>query len=160
MRKALILRFLLGIGVGLLLAIPFSELAFHFQGSTTSRSPRTVELTIPAGAAAKVDAGQSVLPQDFAFVVGDVLLVHNQDSVVHTLGPLVIPPDRSASIAFNHLGNLSFSCSFQPTKYLGLDIQAPLTIGLRLEGIAIAGIPMGMLISVYSLIVRPLKRTS
>lgn len=158
MRRALVLRFLLGIGIGLLLAIPFTELAFRFQGSTTSRSPRTVELTIPAGTSTKVDAGQSVLPQDFSFVVGDVLLVHNQDSVVHTLGPLVIPPERSASLAMSRLGNLSYVCSFEPTKYLGLSVQAPLTLSTRLEGIAIAGIPMGMLISLYSLIIRPLKR--
>jgi len=157
-RKALLIRFLLGILGGVLLAIPFSELAFRWQGNTISRPPKTVELNIPAGAAAQIGAGKSVLPQDFVFVVGDVLLVHNYDSVVHTLGPLVIPPGSSASLALNHLGNLSYVCSFQPTKYLGLTVQEPLTIGTRLEGIAIAGIPLGMLFALYSLIVRPVKR--
>ncbi len=158
MRKALIIRIILGISVGLLMAIPFTELAFRWQGSTSSRPPRTVVLVIPAGTSAKVDTGQKVLPQDFVFVVGDVLLVRNEDSVVHTLGPLVIPPGSSASMALNHIGNLSYVCTFQPTKYLGLSIQEPLTWGLRLEGIGIAGIPMGILIALYSLIVRPLKR--
>lgn len=158
MRTRLILRFLAGIGVGLLLAIPFTELAFRWQGNTTSRPAKTVVLTIPAGTSAKVDTGQKVLPQDYVFVVGDVLMVHNEDSVVHTLGPLVIPPGSSASMALNHLGNLSYTCTFQPTKYLGLNVQAPLTLGLRLEGIAIAGIPLGILFALYSLIVRPVKR--
>ncbi len=140
------------------MAIPFSELAFRWQGSTTSRPAKTVVLTIPPGTSVKVDAGQSVLPQDYVFVVGDVLQVNNQDSVVHTLGPLVVPPGTSASMALNHIGNLSYTCTFEPTKYLGLNVQAPLTLGLRLEGIAIAGIPMGILIALYSLIVRPVKR--
>lgn len=158
MRRRLLFRVLLGIGVGLLLAIPFSEVAFRWQGNTSSRPAKTVVITIPPGTSAKVDSGQKVLPQDFIFVVGDVLLVHNQDSVVHTLGPLVIPPGSSASMALNHLGNLSYTCSFEPTKYLGLDIQAPLTLGTRLEGIIIAGVPMGILLALYSLIVRPVKR--
>jgi hypothetical protein len=158
MRKALIIRILLGISVGLIMAVPFTELAFRWQGSTSSRSPRTVVLNIPAGTSTKVDTGQKVLPQDFVFVVGDVLLVRNEDSVVHTLGPLVIPPGSSASMALDHIGNLSYVCSFQPTKYLGLSIQEPLTWGLRLEGIAIAGIPLGILFALYSLIVRPIKR--
>jgi hypothetical protein len=158
MRAAVVKRFLLCIGIGLLMAIPFTELTFRWQGNTTSRPARTVTIDIPAGTSAKVDAGQKVLPQDFIFVVGDVLLVRNQDSVVHTLGPLVVPPGGSASMALNHLGNLSYVCSFEPTRYLGLNVQAPLTLGTRLEGIAIAGIPMGMLIGLYSLILRPLKR--
>ncbi len=158
MRKRLVLRFLAGIAVGVLLAIPFTEIAFRWQGNTNSRPAKTVVLTIPPGTSAKVDAGQKVLPQDYVFVAGDVLLVHNEDSVVHTLGPLVIPPNSSASMALNHIGNLSYTCSFQPTKYLGLTVQEPLTLGLRLEGIAIAGIPMGLLLTLYSLIVRPVKR--
>lgn len=158
MRKALLTRFLLCIAIGVLLAIPFTELAFRWQGNNISRPPKTIELNIPAGAAANVGQGKSILPQDYVFVVGDVLLVHNYDSVVHTLGPLVIPPGSSASLDLNHIGNLSYVCSFQPTKYLGLTVQQPLTLGTRLEGIAIAGIPLGLLIGLYSLILRPLKR--
>jgi hypothetical protein len=157
-RKALLTRFLLCIAIGVLFAIPFTELAFRWQGSTISRPPKTIELNIPEGTAANVGQGKSVLPQDYVFVVGDILLVHNYDSVVHTLGPLVIPPGSSASLDLNHIGNLSYVCSFQPTKYLGLTVQEPLTLSTRLEGIAIAGIPLGLLIGLYSLILRPLKR--
>jgi hypothetical protein len=157
LRKVLLIRFLLSLLAGMVLAIPIDEIAFRLQGRTTSRPPKTVELDIPAGAAAKVGAGQIVLPQDLVVVAGDVLVVHNYDSVVHSLGPLVIPPGSTASLALTQVGNLSFECSFQPTKYLGLTIQEPLTFGVRLEGIIIAGVPVGMLIAVYSLIVRPLK---
>jgi hypothetical protein len=158
MRKAFLIRLLIGVVAGILIAIPFSELAFLWQGNTTSRPPKTIVLDILPGTSAKVGEGKSVLPKSIVFVVGDVLLVHNQDSVVHTLGPLVIPPGSSASITLNRIGNLSYVCSFQPTKYLGLDVQEALTPSTRMEGILIAGIPLGIMMTLYSLILRPLKR--
>ncbi len=157
MRKALLIRFLLCIVAGLLIAIPLSELAFYWQGSTTSRPPKTVVLDIPAGTSARVAGGASVIPQDMIFVLGDILVVNNHDSVAHTLGPLFIPPGGSASLALKQIGNLSYICSFQPTKYEGLTITDSLTLVTRLEGIIIAGVPLGILFALYSLILRPLK---
>jgi hypothetical protein len=157
-RTAILLRILLLVLVGILIAGVYSEVAFRYQGNTTSRPPQTVELVIPAGTSAKVAQGQSVLPQDMAFVVGDTLVVRNQDSVAHTLGPLYVPPGTSASLTLNQVGNLAYSCSFQPTQYFGLDVQDALTLGTRLEGILIAGVPMGVLMGLYSLIVWPIKR--
>ncbi|HTX90943.1 MAG TPA: hypothetical protein VMC09_06970 [Anaerolineales bacterium] len=156
-RKALLTRFLIGISIGLLIAIPLSELAFYFQGNNTSRPPKTITIDIPAGTAQKVSQGQSVLPQDLTFVVGDILVVNNHDSIAHTLGPLFIPPNASARMALDHLGGFSFVCSFQPTRYQGLDVQEALTTATRIEGIVIAGIPLGILLALYSLILRPLK---
>lgn len=157
-RSAVLKRFLIGIGLGLLVAIPLSEAAFYIQRGTTSRPPQTVELVIPAGTAVQVAQGNSILPADMVFVQGDTLQVTNQDSVTHTLGPLVIPPGSTASMKLDQLGNLSYVCSFQPTKYLGLDVTAALTIWVRLEGIFIAGIPLGILGSLYSLILKPLHK--
>jgi hypothetical protein len=157
-RKSLLIRFLICIAVGILIAIPLSELGFFMQGSNTSRSPKTIVLDIPAGTSAKVAAGTSVLPQDMTFVLGDTLVVNNQDSVAHTLGPLFIPPGSSASLTLNHIGNLSYVCSFQPTKYQGLNVQDALTLATRFEGIFIAGFPLGILFALYSLILRPLKK--
>ncbi len=143
---------------GLLVSIPTTELAFRWQGYTTSRPPKTITLTIPAGTSAEVGQGKSTLPPSLSFVAGDTLVIKNEDSVLHTLGPLVIPAGSTASLALTHTGNLSYTCSFQPSKYLGLDILEPLTLGLRMEGIIIAGFPLGILITLYSLILRPLKK--
>ncbi len=159
-RKALLIRFLICIAAGILLAIPLSEVGFLIQGNTTSRPARTITLDIPPGTFAKVAQGASVLPENMIFVLGDTLVVNNRDSVAHTLGPLFIPPGSSASLTLDHLGNLSYVCTFQPTKYQGLDVQDALTLTTRLEGILIAGIPLGMLFALYSLIVRPLKKAS
>jgi hypothetical protein len=143
--------------IGVLLAAIGSELAFRLQGETSSRAPQTIELTIPAGTAAKVAQGQSVLPASQTFVVGDTLLVHNQDSITHNLGPLVIPSGSSASLKLDQAGNLDYTCSFEPTQYYGIDIQPALTLGTRLEASLLAGIPLGVLLGVYSLVVIPLK---
>lgn len=157
MRKALAIRFLISLAAGLLLAVPLSEIGFRIARNNTSRPARTIELTIPANTSSEVAQGNSVLPQDMVFVVGDTLLVHNQDSVAHTLGPLFIPPGSSASMTLNHVGYVSLVCSFQPTNYQGLDVTAALTLLTRLEGYIIAGVPLGMLFGLYSLILRPLK---
>ena len=156
-RKPFVIRFLLCITAGLLIAIPLSELAFYWQASTTSRPPKTVVLDIPAGTSTRVSNGTSVIPQDMIFVLGDTLVVNNHDSVAHTLGPLFIPPGGTASLALKQIGNLSYVCSFQPTKYEGLTVTDALTLTTRVEGIIIAGFPLGMLFFLYSLILRPLK---
>lgn len=148
---------LLCILLGILLAGVGSELAFRLQGENISRSPQTIELFIPAGTAEKVAQGESILPASQIFVVGDTLLVHNQDSTMHNLGPLVIPAGSSASMKLNQAGNLDYTCSFQPTKYYGIDVQSALTFSTRIEASLIAGIPLGILLGVYSLVLIPLK---
>ena len=158
MRRAILVGTLISLAVGLVLGAVLSELGFHFQGNTTSRPPQTVELVIPPGTANEVSQGVSVVPQDMVVVVGDTLEVRNQDSVSHTLGPLFIPAGSTASLTLNQIGNIAYTCSFQPTKYFGLDVQGALTPGIRLEGVLIAGVPLGMLLGLYSLIVWPLKK--
>jgi hypothetical protein len=154
-RKALFIRFLICIGLGIIIAGLVSELGFRFQGNTTSRAPKRVELVIPAGTAEKVAQGEAVLPAEQIFVVGDTLVVYNKDQIAHTLGPLFIPSGSSASLKLDTPENMVFSCSFEPTQYFGLDVREALTFGTRLEGILIAGIPMGFLLALYSLILLP-----
>jgi hypothetical protein len=157
LRRALFIRFLISLAAGVLLAIPLSEVGFRIARNNTSRPARTIELTIPANTSTQVSQGNRVLPQDMVFVVGDTLLVHNHDSVAQTLGPLFIPPGSSASLTLNHVGYISLVCSFQPTNYQGLNVTAALTLLTRVEGYFIAGVPIGMLIGLYSLILRPVK---
>lgn len=156
MRKKLLLRMLICILIGILLAAIGSEVAYRLQGENTSRAPQSIELVIPAGTAKKVAQGESILPTSQAFVVGDTLLVRNQDSTTHNLGPLVIPAGSSASLKLEKAGNLDYTCSFQPTQYYGLDIQPALTLITRLEASLVAGIPLGILMGVYSLVLIPI----
>jgi hypothetical protein len=54
--------------------------------------------------------------------------------------------------------SFAFECSFQPSKYLGVDVNPPVTLGTRLEGIFFAGLPMGGLFAVYSILISPRKK--
>jgi len=155
--KSLIIRMLLFILAGVILAAIFSEVAFRFQKGNTSREPQVIQMVIPAGTSEKVAQGESILPSNASFVLGDTLEVINQDSVTQILGPLVIPPGASASMKLDQAGSLSYTCSFQPTNYYGIHVQPAVTLAMRLEAALLAGIPLGILIGLYSLIVKPIK---
>jgi len=91
-------------------------------------------------------------------VVGDTLVVKNEDVVDHKLGPLWIPANSSAQLPLGNVESFAFECTFQPSKYFGLDVQEPLTIGTRAFGIIFAGLPMGILIALYSFIMPAKKK--
>lgn len=148
--KAILISMLLGV----LIAAVMSEISYQVL-KQENREPQHVELIIPPGTAQRVARGEvpPTIPKDLSFVVGDVLVVINDDNVDHQLGPLWIPPGTSASLPLDSEQKFAFECSFQPTKYLGLDVHEPVTPGTRLTGILFAGFPLGALFSVYSILV-------
>ena len=156
--RLMIRRVLISLAIGLLVGVLVSEVPFIFTRET-ARPPQTVEITIPLGTAERVMQGEQppTIPENMIFVVGDVLVIHNEDSVDHKLGPLWIPANTSAQLALSQKENLAYECSFQPGRYFGLDVREPLTLGTRLYGILYAGIPMGILIALYSLAL-PVKK--
>ena len=153
-------RFTFSMLAGLLFGVGISELTFYFLNTGETRPPQVVELNIPAGTAGRVALGQSdpALPSDMFFVVGDTLMVNNLDSVVHQLGPLFIPSGSSASLKLDTEQDYAFACSFTPSKYIGLNVRPPLTLVTRILGILEAGLPMGILIALYSIYALPLKK--
>jgi hypothetical protein len=153
-------RFALCMILGLALGTVLSEVAFHYLDSGETRPPQVIEIDIPAGTAAEVQAGQAdpSLPTALTFVIGDTLLVRNKDAVVHTLGPLLIPPGTSGSMKLDSPDYSAVSCSFQPSKYLGLTMESPLNGATRTVGILEASLPMGLLFSVYGLFAIPFKK--
>jgi len=136
---------------GLLIGVVVGEIPFIFMRET-ARQPQTVVITIPPGTAERVAIGEKppTIPENMIFVVGDLLVVENHDSVDHKLGPLWIPANTSAQLSLSQRENLAYECSFQPGRYFGLDVREPLTMGTRIYGILYAGIPMGVLIALYS----------
>ena len=145
--------------VVLVLVIGINEGAYMFQKDSEDRAPKTIELIIPAGTAAKVAAGQkdSSLSDHMVFMMGDTLVVKNEDSVDHQLGPIWVPPNSTASLPLIKPDKYAFSCSFVPSKILGLDVRQPTTIGVRLTATAISAPTVTALIFLYSLLVYPIK---
>jgi hypothetical protein len=160
-RSFLIKRLLVSIALGLLIGVTVSEVPFLFL-QETARAPREIVLTIPAGTSEQVARGEQPpsLPENMTFVVGDRLVVRNEDAVDHKLGPLWIPANSSAQLSLDQEENLAYECSFQPGKYFGLDVREPLTSKTRLYGIVYVAFPMAILIALYSLVVIPKKKNA
>jgi hypothetical protein len=158
-RNFLVKRILISVALGLLIGVLVSEVPFLFVRETV-RAPRQITLTIPAGTADQVARGEQPpsIPENMTFVVGDTLIVKNEDAADHKLGPLWIPANSSAQLALDQEESLAYECTFQPGKYFGLDVREPLTLGTRLFGIFFVAIPMMIMIALYSLIIQPKKK--
>ncbi|HEY5731005.1 MAG TPA: hypothetical protein VIS72_13200 [Anaerolineales bacterium] len=157
--KILFKRLSISLVIGLMLGAAISEIPFLFL-QETARPPQEIVLTVPNGTADQVARGEQPpsIPSDMIFVVGDVLVVQNDDSVDHKLGPLWIPANSSAQLPLGQEQNMLFECSFQPGNYFGLDVREPLTTQTRIFGIIYAGLPMGILIALYSFIMPAKKK--
>lgn len=158
-RTFVVKRVFLSILFGLLIGVIVSEIPFLFLRET-ARPPREIILTIPAGTSAQVARGEQPpsIPENMTFVVGDLLVVKNEDAVDHKLGPLWIPANSSAQLSLDQEENLAYECSFQPGNYFGLDVRQPLTARTRLYGIFYVALPMMILIVLYSFVLAPKKK--
>jgi len=152
-------RILFSLLIGLLIGVVVSEIPFLFLRET-ARPPQEIILTIPAGAADQVARGQQPpsIPESMIFVVGDILVVQNQDVVDHKLGPLWIPANSSARLSLDREESLAFECSFKSDNYLGLDVHQPLTLSTRIYGILYVALPMAILIALYSFVMPSKKK--
>ncbi len=152
-------RVLIASVLGLVFGVIVSEISFLWLRQY-ARAPQRIELTIPAGTAVKIALGEPPpgIPTDMGFVLGDTLVVINQDTVAHQLGPLWIPAASTASLQLEQAGNLAYQCSFEPSHYFGLDVREAVTTSIRIVGILEAAIPMFFLILLYGFLVWPLKK--
>jgi hypothetical protein len=152
-------RLAIVLGIALAFALAFNEISYFIQKDRNDRAPKTIQLIIPAGTAARVEQGEAVpsIPSEMSFVTGDVLEVVNQDSVPHQLGPVWVPPGTTGKLAMEKAANVAYTCSFQPSRYLGLDIRQPTTLGVRLVALAFSVPTVGALLFIYSLLVFPVK---
>lgn len=140
--------------IGLLFGFVLNEITFQFV-KESNRAPMEVRLTIPEGAA---DGGEELeLPEEMTFVVGDVLVVENQDVVDHQLGPLWIPAGTEASLSLDQEENFIYTCTFNATNLFGLDVREPVTIWTRIGGTIFSGVPMAAILALYSLVMWPIN---
>ena len=137
----------------------FNEVVHLLQRESYDRPPKVIQLVVPAGTAKAIAAGQPVpsIPEEMVFVVGDTLEVKNEDNAVHTLGPLTIPPGATASMVMGQANKYAYSCSFQPSQYLGVDIRQATTFATRLAAFLIATPPTVAILFLYSLVIFPVR---
>jgi hypothetical protein len=156
------IRSALGILVGVLFGLLLSEGTFNLLSNkeSVSRNAQRVDLVIPYGTAEQVAAGvyNASLPADLVLVEGDILVVKNEDVVDHQLGPIWVPAGTSGVLELNTANKYAYNCSFQPTKYQGIDVRQRLTTGTRVEGILAVALPTGMMLAVYSYLLPSRKK--
>ena len=152
-------RVVISLCLGLVIGFLISEISFLLLRES-NRAPTVVELEIPLGTAEQIADGVSPpgIPEELTFVVGDTLLVRNNDTTDHQLGPLWIPPGSTASMNLDREQNFVFACSFQPSNFFGLDVREPVTIWTRLGGVIFSGVPLGALLALYSIITWPINK--
>ena len=158
-RLAILKRIGLSLLIGLVFGFLLNEITFQFV-KEVNRAPSTVELTIPEGTAEIIKQGGKApaIPEEMVFVVGDLLVVRNQDGIDHQLGPLWIPAGKEASLSLDEEENFIFTCTFNSTNFFGLDVREPVTIWTRVSGVIFSGVPMAAILALYSLIIWPLKK--
>jgi hypothetical protein len=161
-RKEVFKRIGLSLALGLLFAWILAEATFAILRNNTDRAPQRIELVIPAGTADQIASGQAVpsIPTDMVFVVGDTLVVKNEDTASHQLGPIWVPAGTSASLNLDTANQYSYECSFAPNRSIGLDVRSRVTLTTRIIAILFAGIPTGAILAVYSFVAFPIKKAN
>jgi hypothetical protein len=157
--KPYLKRLLVVATLSIVFVTAFNEITFMLQKDEYDRAPQTITLVIPAGTAERVEAGEDVpsIPDEMVFVLGDLLEIKNEDTVNHQLGPIWVPPGSTGSLVMEQAENYAFSCSFQTSRYLGLDVRQPTTIGTRMIALGLAAPTVTTLVFIYSLLVIPVK---
>lgn len=90
---------------------------------------------IPPGTAARLKAGEAfnVLPTPVHLTVGvrDVLVITNDDSVIHQVGPIILGSRQTYRIPFRNPGRFQYACSLHATGTLTLIIAPPPAVGIE-----------------------------
>jgi hypothetical protein len=148
---------LLGVAGGWLI----SEGSYQLNKNPESRDEaRKVVLEIPAGTSDRLAKGEPVpeIPTNMTFVVGDLLVVKNDDTVSHQLGPVWVPPQSSGVLQIDVADEYSYACTFEKSQYFGLTVLPQLTLASRFQGAMTVGLPTAMILGLYSIIVWPLNK--
>jgi hypothetical protein len=153
-KQFMALLFVASILAALLFGWVVSEVSYQLTREAVRDKPQTITLVIPPGTSQRVAAGQKTLslPENLDLVQGDVLLVKNEDSVSHQLGPIWVPAGRSSSLNLDQASDYTMECSFRPSRSIDLTVRPTPTIQTRLMGIVSVGLPSGVLLWLYGVV--------
>lgn len=77
---------------------------------------RTHTFVVPAGTGERLDRGENVeiVPRTLEVKVGDSLVIRNEDSRTHTVGPVVVRAGETAEQNFTRPGVVEGECTVHP----------------------------------------------
>ena len=96
---------------------------------------RALTFVIPPGTAARMKSGKppTVLPEVVRLTVGvrDVLVLTNDDTAVHQVGPIVLGSRQTYRIPFRQPGSFSYACSLHAAGRLTVVVAPEPAVGLE-----------------------------
>ena len=106
-------RRLLGFGLGALVLLAAGVLTLVVTGDAGVPEGIDHAFVVPAGTGATLDAGGSVeiLPRDLEVRVGDRIVVDNEDTRDHAVGPWTVPAGDTFTFRFKAVGRYDSHCS-------------------------------------------------
>jgi hypothetical protein len=153
-------RIAFSLALGLALGLAFYLGAQLFAGDLGAQAPQRIELVVPRGTAARVAEGEDPpsIPSDLEFAVGDTLVVRNEDVVSHQLGPIWVPAGGTGRLTIRQAASYAYTCSFRRERTIDLRVRPQASIAAQSIAVAVAGLPIGILIGLYSLVLWPLPK--
>lgn len=107
----------LGAGAAVVLAAAGAlSTALEHPSPSAKHAGGTIRITIPAGTAARLAAGQrtSGVPTRIVARVGDTLRLLNSDRSEHMIGPFYVGPRQEMTVPLERAGVYSTTCALQP----------------------------------------------
>ena len=104
---------LLWLGLFALVALAAGALMLVMTHDPVPRSGVDHQFVVPAGTGATLDSGGSVeiLPRDLEVRVGDRIVVLNEDTRAHAVGPWTVPAGDTFTFRFKAVGRYDSHCS-------------------------------------------------
>lgn len=91
-----------------------------YRGGVLHEQSRQLVIVIPPGTAAQIEAGQSgnAPPHRIELTLGiqDVLVIRNEDSAWHQVGPYRIAPGHTLVQRFSRPGTVRATCTMYPGR--------------------------------------------
>lgn len=158
-RNKMVVRLLISFLIAFVFGYLVSEVSFWILTKNTERDVETFEISIPEGTSMRVEKGFLIpsIPESMVFFEGDKIIVKNEDLVSHQLGPIWVPAGSTGTLTLEKPQTYSLSCTFQPSKVMGLEVRPRLTNNIRFQGILAIGLPSGILGWLFSIVVYPIE---
>jgi hypothetical protein len=104
---------LLWLGLSALVVLAAGALTLLMTREPDPRSGIDHQFVVPAGTGSTLDAGGSVdiLPRDLEVHVGDRIVVFNEDTRSHEVGPWTVPAGDTFTFRFKAVGRYDSHCS-------------------------------------------------
>lgn len=145
--------------LGPLIIGTISLLAWYILAGGILRGPARIEYVIPRGAAERIAAGETLetIPASATFIVGDELVLNNQDAVNHQVGPFWIPAGSALVIPLDRANDFNYFCSIHPDGSITLLVRPQNSLLLTLLPTLVLGVPIGIGLAVIARVVSGLQ---